>query len=170
MKFLIGAAVAASLLYPTVAVTNAPTEADLSSAKQLYCLSEAIYFEAGNQPFVGKLAVAGVIINRVKSDKYPNSICAVVHQGPTRESWKKDGTHYPVRHKCQFSYYCDGKHDKPVMETITWQNSVSAAGFVYYNNVLIVDGATHYHATYVSPAWAKQLRRVTRIEDHIFYK
>lgn len=170
MKLLISATLAASMVYPTVAGTAERVDDGVSSLKQLYCLSEAVYFESGNQPFVGKLAVAEVILNRVKNVKYPNSICKVVHQGPTRESWKKNGTYYPVRHRCQFSYYCDGKTDKPLVETSTWKKSYNAASFAFYNNVDIVDGATHYHATYVSPSWSKQLRRVTRIEDHIFYK
>jgi len=135
----------------------------------LYCLSEAIYFEAGNQPFVGKMAVAEVILNRVEHITYPNNICDVVHQGPVRESWKRDGTYYPVRWRCQFTYWCDGKADVP-LESDTWEQSLSAAYLMITGNVSVVEGATHYHATYVSPSWAKNLRKLVTIEDHIFYK
>jgi len=144
------------------------------SQSENYCLAEAIYFEAGNQPLIGKLAVAAVIKNRVKSSTYPNTICGVVHDGPVRESWKKNGTYYPKRHKCQFSYWCDGRSDEPRMGSITWKDSSQIANWsmLYLPSVLIkpVEGATHYHATYVHPNWADHMQKVVQIEDHIFYK
>jgi len=136
---------------------------------QSTCMAEAIYFEAGNQPLVGKMAVGSVIMNRVRSTRYPNTICDVVHQGPVRESWKKDGTFYPIRHKCQFSYWCDGKTDTPQSGSITWKESVYAA----QESVNIIDylqGATNYHAYYVTPNWSHHMQKVVEIEDHIFYK
>jgi spore germination cell wall hydrolase CwlJ-like protein len=145
-------------------------EAKLSSpTEQSKCMAEAIYFEAGNQPFVGKMAVGNVIMNRVRSNKYPDTICNVVHQGPVRESWKKNGTYYPIRDKCQFSYWCDGRSDDPQKGSITWKESVSAA----QESEFILDylqGSTNYHAYYVSPTWAHNMQKVVEIEDHIFYK
>jgi len=139
-----------------------------------YCLAEAIYFEAGNQPLMGKIAVANVILNRVESDTYPNTVCGVVHDGPVRESWKKNGTYYPIRHKCQFSYWCDGRSDQPQLGSITWKDSSKVADWslMYIPSAIIepVEGATHYHATYVNPNWAKAMQKVVQIEDHIFYK
>jgi|TARA_R110002074_G_C12505886_1_gene663003 spore germination cell wall hydrolase CwlJ-like protein len=139
------------------------------------CLAEAIYFEAGNQPIVGKLAVGNVIINRMYSPQYPDKICDVVHQGPVRESWKKNGVFYPIKHKCQFSYWCDGKSDIPKFGP-TWDDSSAVAYWILADNDLdytyldIVEGATHYHAVYVTPGWSYNLQKVVKIQDHIFYK
>ena len=63
-------------------------EVSISQDQELYCMAEAIYFESGNQPFVGKMAVAEVILNRVQHIGYPDTVCDVVHQGPVKESWK----------------------------------------------------------------------------------
>ena len=141
---------------------------------EVYCLAEAIYFEAGNQPVAGKIAVADVIINRKWAEEYPDTICEVVHQGPVRESWKKDGTFYPIRHKCQFSYFCDGRSDTPKYGP-TWHDSIIISEFVIMERDFAtpldsVEGATHYHATYVHPHWADHMQRVVQIEDHVFYK
>ena len=69
------------------------------------CLADNIYFEARNQGFAGWVAVAQVTLNRVRDDRFPNTICEVVKQGLTYESG------FPIRDKCQFSWYCDGKSD-----------------------------------------------------------
>ena len=141
------------------------------------CMAEAILFEAGNQPIVGKLAVAEVILNRVRSDKYPNTICGVVHEGPIYKWFKVNlDKEIPVKHKCQFSYYCDGKSDsiEPYLRTKTWQDVLKVVIYImhrsepYITNLL--QGATHYHADYVNPSWAKTLTRIVKIENHIFYK
>lgn len=145
---------------------------------ELYCMAEAIYFESGNQPFVGKMAVGEVIMNRVYHVGFPDTICGVVRQGPVRESWKtrqdpslsaEDRIYYPVKWKCQFSYYCDGKADE-ITESETWEESLSAAHLMFDGRVTIVEGATHYHAIYVMPNWADHLREVVQIQDHVFYK
>lgn len=153
-------------------------EAPLEQADEVFCMAEAIYFESGNQPFVGKMAVGEVILNRVYHISYPDTVCDVVHQGPVKESWKtkqhsdlpeKDRIYYPRKWKCQFSYYCDGKADK-ITESDTWEESLSAAYLMFDGRVSVVEGATHYHATYVKPNWASQLRKVVQIQDHVFYK
>ena len=83
-------------------------ETPISQGQELYCMAEAIYFESGNQPFVGKMAVAEVILNRVQHIGYPDTVCDVVHQGPVKESWKtkqnpdlpdSDRMYYPIRWK-----------------------------------------------------------------------
>ena len=82
------------------------------------CLAMNVYHEAKNQPFEGQVAVAQVVINRVRDERFPNTICEVVEQGPTYESWKtrndaslseKERVYWPVKNRCQFSWYCDGK-------------------------------------------------------------
>ncbi len=136
---------------------------------QLTCLTQNIYFEARNQPTVGQMAVASVVLNRVYDSRYPNTICGVVTQGPTY-SWKKD---FPVRHRCQFSWYCDGKSDTPT-EQRAWNHAITVAKEVYYTYSLgvfnMIDGATHYHTLEVDPDWHNYLEEVAVINNHVFYR
>ena len=91
----------------------------------MVCLAENIYFEARAESIEGKAGVANVTRNRVNSTLFPNTYCDVVYQGPVRESWKtrqhkdladEDRVYYPRKHRCQFSWYCDGQKD------IIWAN------------------------------------------------
>ena len=135
-------------------------------AEALVCLALNIYHEAKNQSFVGQMAVAQVVMNRVHDSRFPHTVCEVVKQGPTY-SWKKD---FPVRNKCQFSWYCDGKSDKPKQKK-AWGDAMHVANGVYNGHLDdFVEGATHYHATYVNPSWASSKTYVTRIDDHKFYR
>lgn len=131
---------------------------------QLTCLATAIYFEAGNQDYRGKLSVGNVIMNRVEDQRYPGSACEVVKQGEYHEF----STH-PVKWRCQFTYWCDGKDekadDKDVMAH-SWRAAVSA----YYKVADATGGATHYHSDKVSPFWADISRTTATIGNHIFYK
>jgi len=130
------------------------------------CLSLNIYYEARNQPLRGQMAVAEVVLNRVTDERFPDTVCEVVMQGPTY-SWKPD---FPIRHKCQFSWYCDGKSDTPT-ETEAWNTSVIVAENILANvPPKLLEGATHYHAVEVAPSWAKKKTFIRRIGDHLFYK
>ncbi len=135
------------------------------------CLALNTYHEAKNQSLVGQIATAQVVMNRVEDDRFPNTICEVVKQGPTRPSWEDPEKEYPIKHRCQFSWYCDGKDDTPKNEK-AWRKAQDVAFLVYYKKIQldVTEGATHYHATYVRPAWAKTKKRTTRIEKHIFYR
>ena len=135
------------------------------------CLALNTYHEAKNQSMIGQIATAQVVMNRVADDRYPNTVCEVVKQGPHRPSWENPEKEYPVRHRSQFSWYCDGKSDVPKNEK-AWKKAQDYAYLVLYNriNLDVTEGATHYHATYVRPAWAKTKTRTTRIEKHIFYR
>jgi len=137
----------------------------------LVCLSLNVYHEAKNQSIVGQAAVAEVVMNRVQDSRYPNTVCEVVKQGPHRPSWKDPNKEHPIRHKCQFSWYCDGKSDEP-KDDKHWHQAKEIARLVLYDRIVIdvTEGATHYHATYVKPAWARTKTRTTRIESHIFYR
>ena len=76
----------------------------------------------------------------------------------------------PIKNRCQFSWYCDGKSDKP-KEYQAWRDAVHVANGVYNGHLDdFVEGATHYHAHYVKPSWAETKTYVTRIDDHIFYR
>ena len=135
-------------------------------AEALVCLALNVYHEARDQPFIGQVAVAQVVMNRVDDWRYPDTVCEVVKQGPTY-SWKPD---YPIRNRCQFSWYCDGKSDKP-RDAYAYQMAQNIAHGVYYGNLDdFVEGATHYHATYVQPEWAETKTKTVQIDDHIFYR
>jgi len=132
----------------------------------ILCLALNVYHEAKNQPFIGQVAVAQVVMNRVYDERYPNTVCEVVEQGPTY-SWKPD---FPIRNRCQFSWYCDGLSDTPT-EKDAWDNAIMVANGVYHSDFEdFVEGATHYHAYYVAPEWASAKTYIVRIEDHIFYR
>ena len=133
----------------------------------LMCLALNTYHEAKNQSMIGQVATAQVVMNRVADSRYPNTVCEVVKQGP-----KYKGSDVPVRHKCQFSWFCDGKSDAPKKDSKEWRMAQEYARIVLSGrNVLdVTEGATHYHATYVKPSWAKTKTRTTRIESHIFYR
>jgi len=128
------------------------------------CLTENIYFEARSQGQAGWLAVAQVTLNRVQDKRFPNTICGVVKQGLTYASGD------PIRNKCQFSWFCDGKSDKPKNKKV-YDEISELVDYIHDHDLLdITDGATHYHADYVRPSWAKTKTKTTEIEDHIFYR
>jgi len=138
----------------------------LTDPLELECMSKNIYFEAAMESTAGKLAVAQVTLNRVKSHHYPNTVCSVVKQGKHYESG------FPVRDRCQFSWYCDGKHDTPSIGGRMWRQSQEVAMYVLENKELldITDGATHYHADYIeNPRWAIARHKTMQIDTHIFY-
>lgn len=124
----------------------------------LQCLAKAIYFEARGEPVKGQVAVAQVVMNRVKHWFYPNDVCGVVFQN---EHW---------RNKCQFSFACDGRSDRPRAK-IAWARALTLAKKVLDGKAYLkgVGTATHYHANYVRPRWIRDMRRVDRIGRHIFY-
>lgn len=130
------------------------------------CIAMAVYFEARGEPLVGQSAVAHVIMNRVYDPRYPDDACSVVTQGPTYK-WTAD---FPIRHKCQFSFYCDGKSDKPTDEDAYMTAQMIAYGAYTHNTYDPTDGATHYHAYYVNPDWVNSKHMTVRINDHIFYR
>lgn len=126
-----------------------------------------IYHEANNQSMLGQLAVGQVVMNRVEDSRFPDTVCEVVKEAVTYKNTDK-----PVLHKCQFSWYCDGKKDEPNYDSKSWSNALKYAVVVLGGDITLdfTDGATHYHATYVRPAWAKTKTRTTRIDRHIFYR
>lgn len=132
----------------------------------LMCMAANIYHEAKNQSMLGQFAVAQVVMNRVEDSRYPDTVCEVVKQGLTYRNGKV------VIGKCQFSWYCDGKSDKPNRDSKAWSNAIRHASIIMTEtiNIDVTDGATHYHASYVRPAWAKTKKRTTRIDKHIFYR
>ena len=157
-------------------ISHSKDFANQIDSSQLYCLTQNVYFEAGNQSLEGMAAVADVTLNRVQEDRYPNTICEVVKQGVKHPN----GT--MKRNKCQFSWYCDGKSDRvPNIENNQiWRDAefVAKAMLLEYNMTEegnyfgITCGSTHYHANYVVPAWIDDagMNRTKQIGKHIFYK
>jgi N-acetylmuramoyl-L-alanine amidase len=135
---------------------------------QRYWLAMNMYFEAGNQSDAGRLAVALVTLNRAASYAYPDAIQDVVTQGPVYENWR--GNMLPIKHMCQFSWYCDGKADVPE-DSETWEEVLQLADYIIQHGIYdITEGATHYHNDTVHPYWADHLTHVVTIDNHLFYK
>jgi len=136
-----------------------PLPASVFSDKEQKCLAEGIYFEARGESVKGQAAVAQVILNRVRNPHYPDTICGVVYQN---EDW---------RNRCQFSFACDRIPDiitSPRHWKIAKEIAMAVtAGKIWFKDV---GSATHYHATYVSPAWGPTMKRVEKIGKHIFYR
>lgn len=166
------------ILLPFLVIPSITTSADEESP-EFICLVENIYFESKGESMRGKIAVGVVTLNRLKDPRYPKTICEVVKQGPVRESWKtrQDPTltvdqrsYNPVRHRCQFSWWCDGYKER-IKYDENWIDSVKAAKSALtgkYDD--LVGEATHYHAVYVTPEWANRLRFIVQIDNHKFYE
>jgi spore germination cell wall hydrolase CwlJ-like protein len=123
------------------------------------CLAEAIYHESRGEPEMGQLAVAQVVLNRVMSGLYPNNVCGVVYQNAHRHN------------ACQFSYACDGIPDR-IGDQTAWARAIRIADDALLGRSFLAEigDSTHYHATYVAPAWRLELVRTLRIGEHIFYR
>ena len=163
----------ALILMPVANATElTKDERDAFFQQEAYCLAQNVYFEARNQPAAGQMAVMSVTLNRVNDDRFPNTVCGVVYEGPTRPSWKGTGEMIPVRNRCQFSWYCDGKSDE-IKNKDTFGEILLLSELIINGTLSFIDiteGATHYHADYVRPAWAETKTRTIEIEDHIFYR
>ena len=128
------------------------------------CLAMNMYHEARSEGPKAMLAVAEVTLNRVEDNRYPDDVCSVVRQA------KRDENGDVVLNQCQFSWYCDGKSDKMknrLYRSIAYEMAIDIlTGF----ETDITKGATHYHATYVRPYWAKDFEKTVTIGSHVFYK
>ena len=122
------------------------------------CLAQAIYFEARGEPYEGQIAVAQVVMNRVADPRWPSAVCDVVFQDERR------------RHKCQFSFACDGRSDRP-REDLAWVNALKLARMAKAGPLRDLTGqATHYHALHVRPFWASAFKPTVTIGQHRFYR
>ncbi len=154
-----------AIVVPNVDVNHAwvndPLPASVHDAGEIKCLATAIYFEARGEPQLGQLAVAQVVLNRVKNPAYPNTICGVVYQNKN------------MRHRCQFSFACDGIRDR-ITDEGSWTQALTLAQKVVNDETDMfladVGTSTHYHAVYVRPRWARSMKKMDKIGRHIFYK
>ena len=130
----------------------------------LMCLALNVYFEARNQSLEGQLAVAQVVVNRTIDNRYPDTLCEVVYDARTYSSG------FPKRHQCQFSWYCDGKSDKPT-DKAAFERAMQITIYLMKSNVSdITNGAMHYHTLQVLPFWAEGKNPTAIIGNHIFYR
>ena len=136
------------------------------------CLQKNAYFEARNQSDAGMVAVTHVVLNRVASDRFPDTVCGVVEQSVMNSWWKREHDRdVPVKNKCQFSWFCDGLSDEP-KEKAAWKHAqrVSLEAYALWNvGFDNSDGSLWYHAQNVRPDWRSDFRYVTQIDDHLFY-
>ncbi len=162
---------------------------------EVMCLAENIYFEARAESYGGKAAVGNVTRNRVEDSRWPNTYCEVVMQGPVRESWKtkqhadlpdSERIYYPRKHKCHFSWYCDGQKDviwanyEKTGQTIegnarAWRESVQLAIYILEVGTMMIkdntNGATFYYAhNLVYPHWADSKQYIGVLGNHTFMK
>lgn len=131
---------------------------EAQGGEALQCLSEALYFEARGESVKGQFAVAEVILNRVESARFPDSVCGVIRQG----TGKKYG--------CQFTYNCDGKPETITEETAFERVAKVAMMSIARASRPLTDGATHYHTTAVRPNWSRKYKKTAKIGVHIFYR
>ncbi|MES1197096.1 MAG: cell wall hydrolase [Pseudomonadota bacterium] len=128
------------------------------NTRELHCLSEAVYYEARGETYRGQLAVAEVVMNRVKSGLYPRSVCGVVYQGSQRDIG------------CQFTFTCDGSVDRRPRGG-AWERAQHVAVQVMMGYARpITHRATHYHTMAVNPIWSAGLVETGQIGSHVFYR
>ena len=148
-----GGAPAAEIDYSRAWVASQPAA---QGGEQFQCLADVLYFEARGESVAGQAAVAEVVLNRVESGKFPNSICGVVHQSNNRG--------------CQFSWTCDGKADRVRNPDAYAQVAKVAKALMEGAPRPLTDGATYFHTPSVRPAWAKKFTRTATVGSHIFYR
>jgi spore germination cell wall hydrolase CwlJ-like protein len=129
--------------------------------KNLECLARNVYFEARGEPLAGQYAVAEVTLNRQASRLYPRTICEVVYQ----KNWD------PLRKRYVGAFSWTEFDSLPEPGGEEWQRAWRVAEAVYYGKEAPrLQGALHFHATYIKPDWAKKKKRVARIGNHVFYR
>jgi spore germination cell wall hydrolase CwlJ-like protein len=123
------------------------------------CLARAIYFESRGETVRGQVAVAQVIMNRVFSRFYPESVCGVVYQNAHRHL------------SCQFTFACDGVKDV-VTEPDMWAQARQIARDTLDGKIWLpeIGKSTHYHAYWVHPWWVGTMRKLSKIGVHTFYR
>jgi len=129
-----------------------------SGGAQFQCLAEALYFEARGESLKGQFAVAEVILNRVDSPRFPNSVCGVINQGTGR------------KYACQFTYTCDGLPEH-ISEPAAWDRVAKVAKAMLSGAPrALTNGATFYHTHAVRPSWSRKFTKTASIGDHFFYR
>ncbi|MBN1238724.1 MAG: cell wall hydrolase [Gammaproteobacteria bacterium] len=127
------------------------------SPEELRCMALSLYWEARSEGEEGMIAVGSVVLNRVASSDFPNSVCAVVFQG---------GETPP----CQFSWWCDGKSDTP-REAELWRIAQQVASRLLSNAESDpTGGALFFHSADIDVPWRVPRERTARIRNHVYYR
>jgi len=155
----------AMLMFVMVGSKVAHAEEYFAKGSEERCMALNIYYESRSDNLAGKFAVSDVVLNRVDSKRFPDTICGVVKQAELNSKG------IPKRNRCQFSWFCDGKADRPT-ETDSWIEAQVIAYQIMHEDKFrgITDGANHYHATYVNPRWTRKMDYKGQVGEHVFYK
>lgn len=143
--------------------TKSPAERlaldDKSRAKSEKCLAEAVYFESRGEAVRGQIAVAQVVMNRVFSGKYPDTVCGAVYQNKHRHL------------ACQFTFACDNNADV-IREPEMWERAKKIAKAMLDGQIWLpeVGKSTHYHAYWVRPSWVAEMKKMYKTGVHTFYR
>jgi len=132
------------------------SESDLVAATN--CMTKAIYYEASGEPPVGQMAVAQVILNRLRHPRFPKTICGVVFQGANRPNG------------CQFTFTCDGSMRRTPDRAGLARAHIVADAALHGAISFVAGQATHYHTIWIVPLWANQMIKVAIIGHHVFYR
>ncbi|MBR0959067.1 cell wall hydrolase [Bradyrhizobium japonicum] len=132
---------------------------DKSRVKSEKCLAEAVYFESRGEAVRGQMAVAQVVMNRVFSGKYPDTVCGVVYQNKYR--------HFA----CQFTFACDNNPDV-IREPEMWERAKKISKAMLDGQIWLpeVGKSTHYHAYWVRPSWVAEMKKMYKTGVHTFYR
>ena len=132
-----------------------------AEAQELACLARNVYFEARGEPRAGQYAVAEVTMNRKGAERFPDTVCGVVHE----KNWDA------IRGRFVGAFSWTEFDVLPEPSGVEWAHAQKVAVDVYFRRAAPqLQGATHFHATYITPAWAKQKKPVARIGRHVFYR
>ena len=115
---------------------NVFKQKQLIDDESLTCLAKNVYFEARNQSIVSQLAVSEVVMNRVQDENFPNTVCGVIYEAQ-HSTWYKEKMNkvVPIKNRCQFSWYCDGKPDE-INDQMAWKIAKTVARQVMVSCIL----------------------------------
>jgi len=123
-----------------------------SEGQQLGCLAMNIYHEGRGESAKGRAAIASVTMNRVRSDRYPDTVCEVV--------WQRK----------QFSWTNVAPRHHAIADAKAWFQALLVARlFLDGAQSSLVGDAMHYHSIHVQPSWQDDTKLVALVGDHVFY-
>lgn len=137
--------------YRSLSAMVASTDVSAPLDEQTRCLASAVFYESRSETLEGQLAVARVIINRAKSERFRPTLCGVVTQPG------------------QFSFVRGGVVPQPDVNHSHWKRAVAISHIALNNGWdSVAEGALFFHARHVKTAWARP--RAAVIDNHIFYR
>jgi spore germination cell wall hydrolase CwlJ-like protein len=121
---------------------------------EMKCLTENIYMESAGENFEGKVSVAQITVNRANSKKFGRGVCGEVF-----------ASH-------QFSWTIEKPRALRVRNKEAYAESERVAKKVLLEGYRLPSlvNAEFYHNTSVNPSWNRNMKRVAKIGNHIFYE